>query len=561
MATNKGHIRRFKGQREKEALIQGLLLSFREHMRVEKPSFEEFVRLCETRLSREREARELAAKRWMNTLRWGLGLASVLILGLLVGGGLRSLRRGEDMVAKQTGKVDVETGSRLHVSHYRLDTVEVIHFVLSSGEATFYPDKLPPSLRYIVETPTLYIRVVGTVFRVRVVSNETTIRVEEGKVWCYPRSEGFTLDQVIGGETPPRSRLVLAAGESSTWGQTPSPALPKPRVPSPSPSRPSAVVDQGHPSSSPQTGSLLFSIENTTYRVRLLRDGTLDILSREGKTVSLSLASWAREWFSPVLLEDSVVVVSRTGIIVRFRYDGKLIFKMRPVDGKLLGQPLVTTRGVILMQSRGLTLCLWDGSSWTIPADSDFLARSRPYYDPVRDILVYANEPGSLAGYSLSRKDILWTHRFVREFVAAPIVGSGEIAYVYGGNANILLAVNTHDGHFVWSTSLETSLITMEKVGSTLGVILSSPTGSQLQVFSLREGDTLLSLSIPGRIMDTLADNENWYLLTTDKEIYRFNPQEKRLHFLTRVEDATRLTFSAQGIAVMRPSSVMALEK
>ncbi|MFN4216626.1 MAG: hypothetical protein ACK4HQ_04425, partial [Brevinematales bacterium] len=154
--------KRFKGQREKEALIKGLLLSFREAMRVEKPPFSQFVSQCEKRMALAREARRLAVKRWEISLRWGLALASVLILGVFVGWGTIFLSAKRDFVAAQMGRVEMAKGANLYVSRYQRDVFTVVHFVLSSGEAKFEPEKLPDYVCYVVETPHLYIRVVGT---------------------------------------------------------------------------------------------------------------------------------------------------------------------------------------------------------------------------------------------------------------------------------------------------------------------------------------------------------------------------------------------------------------
>ncbi len=564
----KGQERRFKGQREKEALIKGLLLSFREAMKVEKPPFAQFVRQCEKRMASAREARRLAARRWGMTLRWGLALASVLILGVFVGRGFFFLSAKKDFVATQMGRVEIAKGSSLHVSQYKRDSLRVIHFVLSSGEAKFEPEKLPGDVRYVVETPHLYIRVVGTVFRVRVDAEATVVKVEEGKVWCYPRAEGYTLKTVLQEESPNKSVAILSGGGEHIWKEKKktegvtkevvkeSEKAVSQQVKIPQKDQTSAFSTDG------EKWSFLFYQEYKNYRVRLTASQRLEIVSlAEKKEASIDLSSWAKSWFMPVLLPDSVVVVSHTGIILRFRYDGKILFKLRPVDGKVVGEPLVTGRGVVLMQTHGLTVCLWEGTFWTLPAEASFLSRSRPYYDEERDVLVYANEAGSIAGYSMAKREILWTHRLVREFVGAPIIGKEGVAYLYGGNGNVLIAVDVRDGHFVWSTSLEAPLQKMDIVGERLALVLASSKGSHIQLFSLREGEKVVTFVLSSGIKTSLREKKMWYLLTEEGEVYRLDTEEGRLHLVTKVQDVTGLTFISNRLATVGASGLRFIEK
>ncbi|MFN3660221.1 MAG: FecR domain-containing protein [Brevinematales bacterium] len=564
MAKDKGQ-KRFKGQREKEALVKGLLLSFREAMRVEKPPFSQFVSQCEKRMAWAREARRLAARRWAMSLRWGLALAGVLILGVFVGRGIVFLSAKKDFVAAQMGKVKMAKGSSLYVSRYQRDVLTVVHFVLSSGEAKFEPEKLPGDVRYIVETPHLYIRVVGTVFRVRVDAETTFVKVEEGKVWCYPREKGYTLETVLQGDTPNQGVAVVSGGGEHVWKENKKVAkgtlktneqiIPQ-KLGITQKSSPGIFSDRG------EKVSFLFYQEYKNYRVRLTADQKLEILPLDkGKGVSIDLSVWARQWFMPVLFDDSVVMVSYTGIILRFRYDGRILFKLRPVDGTVLGEPLVTSRGVILMQSEGLTVCLWEGIFWSLPAEANFLVRSRPYYDEKRDVLVYANEAGSIAGYSIGRREVLWTHRLVREFVGAPIRGRDGIAYIYGGNGNTLIAVDVMDGHFVWSVSLEAPLQKMDTVGDTLGLVLVSSQGSYVQLFSLREGERVTTFLLPGAIKTSLQQKRMWYLLTEEGEVYGLDTDEKRLHLLTKVHDVMGLTFVSNRLATVGASGLRFIEK
>ncbi|MCX7882292.1 MAG: PQQ-binding-like beta-propeller repeat protein [Brevinematales bacterium] len=563
---DKGQTRRFKGQREKEALVKGLLLSFRDSLKVEKPPFSEFVRQCEYRLAAQRKARMLAARRGTLSLRWGLVLACVLVLGFLVGRGVFFVSSSEDSVAKQMGRVKVEEGARLHASRYTREGIEIIHFVLESGEATFEPEKLPGNVRYVVETPHLYIRVVGTVFHVRVVAEETLVKVDEGKVWCYLRSEGYTLGKVVDAISPPPGQVVLVQGEQHVWRSKPDEKLVRKEGVS-------SNTQVSKKVSSSEEKRELFSVgmaggevvsyqENRGYRVRLSSSQRLEIVPiAEGKEVAIDLSGWARQWFSPVLLEDSVVVVSYTGIILRFRYDGKILFKLRPVDGRVIGEPVVTTRGVVLMQSHGLTVCLWEGNFWTLPAEASFLVKSRPYYNERWDVLLYANEAGSIAGYSIGKREILWTHRLVREFVGAPIVGREEIAYLYGGTGNTLIAVDVRDGHFVWSVSLEAPLQKMDMIGENLVLLLDSSGKSEIRLYAPREGVMRMRFSLAGRIKDTLKDKGVWYLLTEEGEVYRLAPDEERLHFVTTIREPKRFTFVNNRVAVVGAVGVTIIEK
>ncbi len=553
-------MKRFKGQREKEALVKRLLLSYRDSLEVEIPPFSEFVRRCERRIATKRQARALAARRWIPTLRWGLVLASVLVVGILVGriAFAPSLPK-DDMVASQMGRVDARTGSQLKVSRYSHENVEVIHFVLSEGDVVFYPEKLAGNIRYVVETPHMYIRVVGTVFRVIVFSNETKIHVEEGRVWCYPRGEGYTISHILQGETPSAS-FILEKGEQLALGDAKFQALKVSHV--------SLTPSDGGKSLSPQVSeaqqktlpAVVAYKEYKGYRISLQQGDKLEIASST-KTIRIDLTSWAKGWFDPVPLEEGIVLVSHTGVVLRFSYEGRVTFKLRPIEGKLTSPPLITSRGVILMQPEGMFVSLWDGSSWKIPAESTFLSQSAPFYVDKQDIIVYANEAGSIAGYSLKKRDILWTHRLVREFVGAPILGREGIAYIYGGSGNILVAVDVLDGHFVWSKALGKSLQRMDIIGGKLVVILATPSGSDVQILSLREGDILDSLSFPGKVKDTARDKGNLYILTDEGDVFRIESEKKTLSLVARDPGLLKLTFLQNKLAGIGTSGLMALEK
>ncbi|URA11023.1 FecR domain-containing protein [Thermospira aquatica] len=563
-------MKRFKGQGEKEALVKRLLLSYRDSVEVVPPPFQEFVRRCEIRIANTRQARLRAARGLTVTLRWGLALASVLVVGILLGRFvlLPSFPQQDGFIS-QMGRVDARSGSKLRVSRYSYDDMKVIHFVLSEGEAVFYPKKVSLRMRYVVETPHMYIRVVGTIFRVSVFSNETKVHVEEGRVWCYPRVEGYTINHVLQGETPSAS-LVLEEGRELVLGEK------KPQNPVFSPVAPSS--EGGEISKQkPVSGSGLLAEKKTItfssnivsivaykeykgYQVTL-REGEKLEIANNGKALTIDLSSWAMGWFDPVLLEDGIVLVSHTGVIVRLSYEGRVSFKLRPIEGRLISPPLVTSRGVILMQPEGMFISLWDGSSWKIPAESDFLRKSLPFYFEKSDVIIYANEPGSIAAYSLKKRDILWTHRLVREFVGAPIRGREEIAYVYGGAGNILVAVDVRDGHFVWSRSLGKTLQWMDIVGDNVVVILATPTGSEVQLLSLQEGDVLSSLSFPGKVKDTLKENGVVYFLTDEGSVFKIENEKKKISLLIKEPSLSKLTFIQNKVGGIGTSGLVVLEK
>jgi|YNPMSStandDraft_2_1061718.scaffolds.fasta_scaffold00209_11 outer membrane protein assembly factor BamB len=561
-----GKMKRFKGQREKEAFVKRLLLSFEDSMEVEKPPFEVFVKRCEARMREEGRARTLAAKRWLSSLRWGFVLASVLLLIFVASFFFVGRSKSNDFLVRQTQRVEVEKGAVLSVSHYKKNQNDVLHFVVSEGDVLFKPEKLPETLYYVVETPHLYIRVVGTVFRVTVLSNETRVRVEEGRVWCYPRSL-YGLDDVL--EKGLAEALVLDAGKENAWSERENRVVSKIReeerkeVPQPL-SSPAPRDIQGEKKARSSLLSLVGGeityAEKNGYQVVLSSKSELTIFRVEtSQRFVVNLKAWAGEWYPPVLLDNAIVVVAHNGTILRLSYAGKVEFKMRPREGQLLSSPVVTSRGVILSQREGIVVCLWTGESWTVPAERNFLEKSAPYYDEGRDILVFANERGSIAGYSLKKKDIVWTH-LVKDLVGVPMVGRNGLAYIYGQTSSTVIAIDTSDGHFVWSAPLEVPVSRLEMVGERIFVEGRDNIGSLLVWFSAQRGERMGSFHLNGKISSFLVRNGEGYILTDSGDVYALREKSPVVQKIYEDVNATSLVWVKNRLAGVNSEGIVSFE-